>query len=53
MIVENSSRKRFKNRKGGISLKITSNTTRAVVQDKTKNTGKEMVRTGRTSDGGA
>ena len=36
-----------------VSLRSTSNITRAVVQDKTKNTGKEMVRTGRTSDGGA
>ena len=66
MIVENSSRKRFKNRNGGVSLRSTGYITKAVelsVHDRfkkgrgtaTKNTGKEIVRTGRTSDdkGGA
>ena len=56
MIVENSSMKRFK--KDGISLRSTGNITRAVVHDRfkkgrgtaTKNTGKEIVRTGRTSN---
>ena len=60
MIVENSSMKRFKNRNGGVSLRSTGNITRAVVHDRfkkgrgtaTKNTGKEIVRTGRTSDDG-
>ena len=58
MIVKNSSRKRFKNRNGGVSLRSTGNITRAVVHDKfkkgrgtaTKNTGNEIMKTGRTSD---
>ena len=50
MIVENSSLRKFRN--GGVTGKIT----RAVVHDRfkkgtaSKNTDKEIVRTGRTSD---